>query len=129
MQTGAFIASRNTLGVSMLATVILALSLASCEEDSKPRAGQQVCPIDQPLVLNFRIKDALFDIEQGPWRVLVDAPTNLGCYVGLVIYVGKSFPTACREGAHATAKGSAYCSLCNGDPNFVILRATEISCS
>ncbi len=70
----------------------------------------------------------MIDIEKGTWRILVDPPSNLGCYVGLVIYVGKNFPSACSNGAQAMVKGSAYCSLCNGDPNYVIFRATEISC-
>lgn len=106
----------------------LSLILVSCGEESRPRADQVVCPIGEPTTLNFRVKDAIIDIEDGSWKILIDPPSNLGCYVGLVIYVGRNFSSACSNDTEATAKGIAYCSLCNGDPNYVILRASEISC-
>lgn len=114
--------------LSLLVAIVLSLALSACGEEAKPRADQSVCPIDQPLTLSFRIRDAMIDIEKGDWSLVIDAPSNLGCYVGLVTYVGKEFPPTCRNGAKTTVSGEAYCSLCNGDPNYVIFRATEITC-
>ena len=111
-----------------LGPIALSLALASCSEEAKPRADQEICPIDQPLTLNFRIRDTQIDIEDGTWSILVDPPSNQGCYVGSVHYVGKNFPDQCRPGANAIVQGSAYCSLCNGEARYIIFRATQIEC-